>query len=148
MKLRAEGKFPTDQSQALLHACEAEPGPLHRLFGIKTKPRIRDGQIDLIHRTHKRHLEVFCTAMLRGILKGFLQNAKETKCDLLGDLPGDSFRVKVDSHIVPFRELLAETSGCCFKAEGIQLGGVQAMRQLVDTAYSSETCGYRKLRPI
>ncbi len=65
MKLSAEGKFPIHQSQALLHACEAEPGPLHRLFGIKTKPRIRDGQIDLIHSTHERHLEVFCTAMLR-----------------------------------------------------------------------------------
>ena len=72
MKLCAEGEFPTHQSQALLHACEAKPGPFHGFLGIEAKPRIRDGQIDLIQRTHKRHLEVFCMAMLRGILKGLL----------------------------------------------------------------------------
>jgi hypothetical protein len=72
--------------------------------------------------------------MLRGILKGLLQDAKKTKCDPLGYLPGNSFRVKGDFHIVPFREFLAETGGGGFKTKGIQLGGVQSVRHCMDVA--------------
>src|SRR6516225_2886327 len=83
LELRVKEQFSANQFQALFHAGESKPSPHRDPFNIKTTSLIADGQLDLVHRTYKRHSELLCTAMLQRILQGFLQNAKKTKRDRL-----------------------------------------------------------------
>ena len=80
-RLGVNRELSVNQLKSFPHACEAKPVPTHCLFGIKSSTCVLHSQLDLIQCAFERHLELPHTAMLHGILEGFLQNPEEAECD-------------------------------------------------------------------
>ena len=123
--LRVDGELPAQDLQALLHAGQAEPGPSHRLVGVKAGARVLDDQGDRVDLAVQGDVGVSRHAMFDGILQGFLQNAVEAERDFRGQRCRDVLAMNVNRHSMPIGQLFAEPNHRTFEPDVFQLRRVK-----------------------
>ena len=107
------------------------PGPRSSL-GIETRSPVADLQVHVIARSPQAYIDLADAAVLRGVLKRFLENAIQAQRRLRRQLGGDIVGVKRDAHLILFTDLLAEHFHGRREAEHIEFRPVQIVRQRMD----------------
>src|ERR1700745_860255 len=89
-------------------------------------------QPDLMRCGCEQHFELPNPAVLGGILKGFLQDTEETKCNFLRQFFGNIPGVKGDLDILLPRKLSAKALARRYESQVFQLRRVQTVGQGLD----------------
>ena len=108
------------------------PGAPFRGLEIETRSPVADLQVHVIARSPQAHIDVADAAVLRGVLKRFLENAIQAQRRFRRQLGGNVVGVKRHAHLILVTNLLAEHLHGRREAEHIEFRPVQIVRQRMD----------------
>src|SRR5437868_2443179 len=75
--LRFAGKSPLHRFHSLLHADQPQSATLLRCFAVKAHSGVPDRELKVRRSYSEIHLDCPCSAMLGGIMEGFLENSEQ-----------------------------------------------------------------------
>src|SRR5215469_1189841 len=99
-RLRFNEDGSVHQADPLAHAGETQTFTFQGCFEIEPSPQIADDEVNLTRLFPQLHADASDSAVLDGVVQGFLQNSKQRKSNLIWQ-DTEHITLEVDLHFLP-----------------------------------------------